>query len=123
MTRRSALRVGVRPLLTGGLLTLVAAAGLPGGTAAQPAGDEVQVTFAKDVAPIFQRKCQECHRPGSMAPMSLLTYAESRPWARAIRARVAAREMPPWFLDKTVGIQQFINDASLSDAEIDTIVR
>ncbi|SVD58173.1 uncharacterized protein METZ01_LOCUS411027, partial [marine metagenome] len=81
------------------------------------------VTFAKDIAPIFQQKCQECHRPDSMAPMSLLTYEESRPWARAIRARVVAREMPPWFLDKTVGIQQFINDVSLTDAEIDAIVR
>ena len=55
--------------------------------------------------------------------MSLLTYEESRPWARSIKARVAAREMPPWFLDKTIGIQQFINDISLSDEEIDTIVR
>ena len=91
--------------------------------AAQPAGGGAAVTFAEHIAPILQRSCQECHRPDSMAPMSLLTYAEARPWARAIRARVAAREMPPWFLDKTIGIQQFINDISLSDAEIDTIVR
>ena len=58
-----------------------------------------------------------------MAPMSLLTYEEARPWARAIKARVAAREMPPWFVDKTIGIQEFIDDISLSDEEIDAIVR
>ena len=108
---------GSRLLVIGaGLL----AVGLPW---ADPAAAQPEVAFSRDVAPIFQQKCQECHRPDSMAPMSLLTYAESRPWARAIRARVAAREMPPWFLDKTVGIQRFINDISLSDAELDTIIR
>ena len=80
-------------------------------------------TFARDVAPIFQAKCQVCHRPESMAPMSLLTYAESRPWARSIRNRVALREMPPWHLDPTVGIQRYKNDLSLTDEQIDTIVR
>jgi hypothetical protein len=64
-----------------------------------------------------------CHRAGSMAPMSLVTYQEARPWARAIKARVVAREMPPWHLDKTVGIQHFINDGSLDQAQIDTIAR
>ena len=79
---------------------------LPAAVGAQSAaGAAPQVTFAEDIAPIFQRSCQECHRPDSMAPMSLLTYAEARPWARAIKARVAAREMPPWYLDKTIGIQ------------------
>jgi hypothetical protein len=82
-----------------------------------------QATFAKDVAPILQEKCQSCHRPDSIAPMSLLTYEQARPWARAIKARVAARQMPPWDIDKTVGIQHFQNDRSLSDAQIDTIVR
>jgi hypothetical protein len=81
-----------------------------------------QVTFTKDVAPIFQAKCQECHRKGSMAPMSLMTYQETRPWAKAIRERVLTRNMPPWHLDKTVGIQHFANDISLSDNQIDTIV-
>jgi cytochrome c5 len=57
-------------------------------------------TFAKDVAPIFQRSCQVCHRPNNMAPMSLLTYQESRPWARSIKNKVVAREMPPWHIDK-----------------------
>src|SRR4029079_17940512 len=69
-------------------------------------------TFAKDVAPILQRSCQQCHRPGSIAPMSLLTYEEARPWARSIKARVAAREMPPWFIDRNIGIQKFKNDIS-----------
>ena len=81
------------------------------------------VTFAKDVAPIFQEKCEGCHRKGSMAPMSLVTYEETRPWAKAIRERVITRQMPPWHLDKTVGIQQFQNDRSLNDEQISTIVR
>jgi hypothetical protein len=80
-------------------------------------------TFTKDVAPIFQEKCEACHRPDSIAPMSLVTYEEARPWARSIKNRVAARQMPPWHIDKTVGIQEFQNDRSLSDEQIDTIVR
>ncbi len=81
------------------------------------------VTFAKDVAPIFQEKCQDCHRKGQMAPMSLVTYEETRPWAKDIKQRVATRNMPPWHLDKTVGIQKFQNDISLSDEQIATIVK
>ncbi len=81
------------------------------------------ITFTKDIAPIFQEKCQACHRTDSMAPMSLVTYEEARPWAKAIRERVITRQMPPWHLDKTVGIQKFKNDRSLSDAQIDTIVK
>jgi len=80
-------------------------------------------TFAKDIAPIFQERCEACHRTDSMAPMSLKTYAEARPWLRSIKARVAARQMPPWHIDRTVGIQKFKNDRSLSDEQIDTIVR
>jgi hypothetical protein len=88
---------------------------------AEPAAGAV--TFSKDVAPILQRVCQDCHRPGMMAPMSLLTYQDARPWARSIKTKVANREMPPWFIDKHVGIQKFKNDPSLSDAEIATIVK
>ena len=76
------------------------------------------VTFTKDIAPILQDKCQDCHRSGGMAPMSLITYQEARPWAKSIRERVVTRQMPPWFIDKTVGIQHFANDASLSDNQI-----
>src|SRR5947207_6346922 len=64
-----------------------------------------------------------CHRPGQMGPMSLLTYEDARPWARSIKAKVAARMMPPWHLDRTVGIQKFKNDISLSDDQVNTIVR
>ena len=80
------------------------------------------VTFSKDIAPILQRSCQQCHRPNSVAPMSLLTYEDSRPYARAMKARTALRDkrgaMPPWFLEKNVGIQHFKDDFSLSEAEI-----
>lgn len=87
------------------------------------AADREEVTFTKDVAPIFQQKCEGCHRPGQMAPMSLVTYEQVRPWARSIQRKVAARVMPPWHIDKTVGIQEFQNDISLSDEQIEVIVR
>jgi hypothetical protein len=80
-------------------------------------------TFTKDIAPIFQAKCEGCHRPDNMAPMSLQTYEEARPWAKSIAQRVGGRQMPPWHIDKTVGIQKFKNDRSLNDDQIDTIVR
>jgi len=90
----------------------------------QPSADEQRkVTFAKDVAPIFQAKCQECHRTGAFAPMSLLTYDEARPWARSIKQKVAAREMPPWYLDRNVGITEFKDDYSLSEAQTATIIK
>src|SRR5262249_19329354 len=79
---------------------------------------QAQVTFTKDVAPILQRNCQVCHRPGAIAPMSLLTYEDARPWARAIKEKVVRREMPPWYIDRNVGITEFKDDPSLSDAEI-----
>jgi hypothetical protein len=82
-----------------------------------------QATFTKDVAPILQEHCQVCHRPDTVAPMSLLTYENARPWAKAIKAKVTAREMPPWFIDRNVGVQHFENDTSLSDQEIATIVK
>ena len=81
------------------------------------------VTFAKQIAPIFQEKCEECHRPGTAAPMPLITYDQVRPWAKAIRERVIKREMPPWHINKNVGIRHFLNDRSLSDSEIATVVR
>jgi hypothetical protein len=90
---------------------------------AMAAETPAKVTFSKDVAPIFQNKCQACHQPNSIAPMSLITYQEARPWARSIRERVSTRQMPPWHIDKSVGVQKFKNDMSLSDEQIDTIVR
>jgi hypothetical protein len=76
-------------------------------------------TFSKDVAPILFKSCVECHRPTAMAPMSLLTYDDARPWARAIKQKVSARQMPPWGADPTVA--KYANDVSLKQAEIDII--
>src|SRR2546428_433861 len=77
-------------------------------------------TFSKDVAPIFYKSCAECHRPGEIAPMSLLTYKDARPWAKSIREKVAERVMPPWHADPKHG--EFRNDRRLTQQEIDTIV-
>jgi hypothetical protein len=104
------------------LLALVA---LPHGLHAQaptPRGAGDAVTFTRNVAPILQAKCQVCHRPNSIAPMSLQTFQEVKPFAALIKQRVQSRTMPPWHIDKTVGIQQFKNDRSLTDAEINTLV-
>jgi len=87
--------------------------------AAEPAKS---VTFSKDVAPILQARCQSCHEPGSIAPMSLMTYEETRPWAKSIRARVSSRQMPPWHIDRSVGVQQFKNDMSLTEQQVELIV-
>src|ERR1700694_415063 len=79
-----------------------------------------QTTFTKDVAPILQRNCQTCHRPGEAAPFSLLTYEQARPWAKAIKSAVLQKKMPPWCADPKFG--KFSNEASLSQREIDTLV-
>jgi hypothetical protein len=111
--------VTLKPL---GLLALVLLIGAP--PVAHAAGEPpANPTFTKDVAPIFQEKCEACHRADSIAPMSLVTFEEARPWARSIKDRVATRQMPPWHIDKTVGIQDFKNDRSLSDDQIATIVK
>src|SRR5262245_6340561 len=90
--------------------------------------DDRKITFTKDVLPILQENCQECHRPGGDtvagvgAPMALITYDEVRPWAKAMAEKVTAKEMPPWdATDATHG--QFINERSLSKDQIDTIVK
>jgi len=107
--------LGAGVIAAAGILTAV-----PIASAEEPARTP---TFTKDVAPILQEKCQACHRPGYIAPMSLVTFEDARPWARSIRTRVSERQMPPWHLDKSVGIQEFKNDRSLSDDQIETIVR
>ncbi len=95
-------------------------------SAAPPAvvGD---VTFTRDIAPILQRSCQNCHHVDGVAPMSLVTYAEVRPWARSIKARTSigprAGVMPPWYVEKNIGIQQYKNDPSLSALEIAKIAK
>ena len=95
--------------------------------AAGPADVPGDVTFSKDIAPILQRSCQNCHRPDGVAPMSLVTYTDVRPWARAIKTRTSigpkAGVMPPWYVEKNIGIQKYKNDPSLSDLEIAKIAK
>jgi hypothetical protein len=106
-----------------GVFGAVCAIGFAMPALANAAGVPDKPTFTKDISPIFQEKCEACHRPDSIAPMSLVTYEDARPWARSIRSRVSERQMPPWHIDKTVGIQEFKNDRSLSDDQITTIVK
>jgi mono/diheme cytochrome c family protein len=102
-------------------LTILAAAFfvVPSSNADGLRKSKASVTFNKDVAPILFKSCAECHRPGEVAPMSLLSYKDARPWARSIREKVVSREMPPWHADPHVG--QFSNDPRLTQKEIDTI--
>ena len=79
-----------------------------------------QPTFYKDVLPVMQKRCQNCHRPGEVAPISFLMYKDVRPWAKAIREAVLTKKMPPWFADAHYG--KFANDRSLAQDEIDTLV-
>jgi hypothetical protein len=119
---RSVFLIGVRGSMVG-LAIAAFAALMPSDASAQSQTRDRQVTFTKDVAPILQRSCVTCHRPGEIAPMSLMTYEDARPWARAMKTRVASREMPPWHIDRTIGIQQFKDDPSLTDDEIATVVK
>src|SRR6185503_17308398 len=89
-------------------------------TAVAMAAPTAPLTFHRDVEPILQRHCQSCHRPGEIGPMPLLTYEQARPWAKAIRAAVQQKQMPPWFADPAHG--RFANDRTLKQAEIDTLV-
>ena len=79
------------------------------------------VTFTKDIAPTLQRSCQQCHSPSGLAPMPFTTYEEVRPWARSMKQQPSLRDMPPWFIEKDIGIQRFKDDISMSDEEIATI--
>lgn len=88
--------------------------------AAMGGSSEPRVTFARDVAPIFYSRCVECHRPGEIAPMSLINFKDARPWARSIKEKVLDRSMPPWLADPRHG--QFENDRRLSQKQIDTII-
>jgi hypothetical protein len=115
MTPSSSRPLGVAFVAACGVVLLTA------GTS-QAQATQKQVTYTKDIAPIFQEKCEACHRPDSIAPMSLRTFEEARPWARSIRTKVESRDMPPWHVNRTVGIQQFKNDRSLSDEQVATIL-
>src|SRR5215510_2902630 len=124
-TRRGA-RWGILAALTSLGLTVGAAPV----AAQQAAAVEPQVTFHKDIEPILQRSCQRCHNPNSVAPMSLLTYANARPFAREMKRRTALRNapwargaMPPWFLERTIGVQKMKDDNSLTDEQIELIAK
>jgi mono/diheme cytochrome c family protein len=100
----------------------VQASGRPA-VAQQTRADSAAVTYAKDVAPILQKNCQQCHQPGAVGPMPLTTFQEVRPWARAIKERVVRGEMPPYRYDRGIGIQNLKHDLRLNEAEIQTIAR
>src|SRR5690242_15215416 len=82
---------------------------------------ETTPVFSKDVAPVLYKNCASCHRPGEIAPMSLLSYEEVRPWAKSIREKVSLGQMPPWHSTDPRGT--FLNDRRLADRERDTIIR
>jgi len=100
-------------------LTLVCLITVTNGSAENPSQVPNTVTFTKDVAPIFYKSCTGCHRPGEIAPMSLLTYKDARPWAKSIREKVMKKEMPPWHADPKHG--EWLNDRRISQQAIDTI--
>lgn len=105
------------PLMAGlisTLLTIPVAQGVMSETVSAP-----YVVYTRDIAPIFQRSCQRCHRHGQIGPMPLMSYEDARPWVQAIRVVVESRRMPPWFADPRYG--QFLDDPSLSDDEISKI--
>src|SRR3954466_4657389 len=105
----------MRPTALGTLLVALFGLASPARAADGP------VSFTKDVAPILYKNCVECHRPTMFAPMSLVTFDDARPWARAIKQRVVSRTRPPWGADPAHGT--FKNDPRLSQREIDTIVK
>src|SRR5260221_11380094 len=110
-----------------GLLPAALLAATGGTTAQARAPASGDVTFTKDIARILQHSCQECHRPDGVAPMSFLTYDDVRPWARAMKTRTGLRNqrgaMPPFFVEKNIGIQKFKHDPSLTEEQILEIAR
>ena len=109
-----------RPWAFGAAAALLIAVG-----AAPAAAQDAEVTWTKDIAPILQRSCQQCHRPDGGAPMSLITYEDTRPWARSIKQRTGLRDkqeaMPPWYIEKDLGVQDYKGDRSLSDEQVAAI--
>src|SRR5713226_2604697 len=109
-------------LTTAGALFSLVLLTAPSLSSDAPSGaDKASVTFAKDIAPILQKRCEQCHRPGGIAPISLVTYEETRPWARSIKEKVIKREMPPFHAAGQVG--RYVNDPRLSDAEIAAVTK
>jgi len=109
------------------MLGALAAGSLTSGVKAAPVAVPDEVTYTKDIAPILQRSCETCHRPNGAGPMSLMTYEEVRPWARSIKARTGigphAGVMPPWYMEKNIGIQKYKDDPSLSDLEVAKVAK
>src|SRR5580658_3801356 len=103
---------GKTPIMPGkfrdiGVVAILAIVGVSRVNGAEPvATHQDQPTFTKDVAPILQRSCENCHRPGQIGPFSMLTYEDTRPWAKAMKRQVVERNMPPWFIDRSVGIHK-----------------
>src|SRR4030081_2232763 len=119
-----------RRLRSLGLFGLLLAASATAGitiVAQAPVTPSTEVTFSKDISRILQRSCQECHHAEGVAPMALITYEDVRPWAKSIKMRTALRSqrgaMPPFFVEKTIGIQKFKHDPSLSEDEIAMVAR
>src|SRR5258708_24658974 len=104
---------------TGGMLVVIGLANCLCGPGFQKAGAPLHPTFYKDVLPILQDHCQSCHRPGEVAPMALVTYEQTRPWAKAMAHAVETKMMPPWFADPRYG--HFADDISLTEKQITTI--
>ncbi len=100
-------------------LSLVGIAALSDSSPSRPP-DDAPVTFYKDVLPILQNNCQSCHRAGEVAPMALLTYEQTRPWAAGIKTAVLTKKMPPWFADPRYG--HFSNERRLTPEQIKTLV-
>ena len=125
MKLRTTIGWGVTTALT--LLILLVGFAAPAGIQAAQVGQGDGVTFTKDIAPILQRSCENCHHADGVAPMSLSTYEEVRPWARAIKQRTGvgphAGVMPPWYMEKNIGIQKYKDDPSLSDEEVARIAK
>ena len=118
---------GWKMMFGAALVAGTAALMLPWTLAAQSAPAAADVTYTKDIAPILQRSCENCHRPNGAGPMSLTTYEEVRPWARAIKQRTGigphAGVMPPWYMEKNIGIQKYKDDPSLSAAEVAKVAK
>ena len=102
-------------------LALYSTSPVSGNDASGNTADKTSLNFAKHIAPIFQRRCEECHRAGAIAPMSLMTYEEVRPWAKAIKEKVVSRQMPPFHATGAIG--RYADDPRLTDEEIATITK
>ncbi len=120
--RRIAGAIGIGALVLAALVIVQSPEAVAQQNGVNGAGGYEGPTYAKDVAAIFQDKCQVCHQPGSIAPFSLMTYESARMWAPMIKEKVADRIMPPWHINRTVGIQEFKNDRGLTAEQIATIV-